>query len=574
MKYLNKISLLFAFIFIGFSCDLTDLDQLDNPNAVTAANADVDLYFNEIQVSFASYFNGTQGTGMQLARMTAMFGNNYQSAYSPNGFNWRWNMAYASLFPDIDAMNELATEKKQFFHVGAAKIMKAYVLQSLVDTFGNVPYSEALKGVDNPSPKADDASALYTVVGTLLDEAIAHLNDGSSIGSPKVDIFYGGSKAKWITLANTMKMRLALATGDGAGVTAAIGAGVIDSHDENFVFQYGSNRSNPNSRHPWYSGAYESSSWSYLSNYYMWEMHEEKAVRDPRIRFYFKRQDLDAADENQFTLDCVTNDRPGHYYTYTNAYGKDTEWPYCLASNTTHINPTNAGGYWGRDHGNNDGIPPDGQKRTAPGIYPAGGEYDTGNQSNGKGESHTWYKGTTGAGGDGIDPILTSSFVHFMRAEAALTLGTGEDARVHLDSAMSHSMAYVKATAERIGGDIDAPAATTLAGDLTNYQRNVDNYKASVLTAYDAVADKLNIVVKEYRLALWGNGNEAWNVMRRTGKPMNAKGAELQWTREAGNGDFPRLFPYPSDYVNLNANATQQAMTTTVFWDKNGGAHN
>ena len=35
MKYLNKISLLFAFIFIGFSCDLTDLDQLDNPNAVT-----------------------------------------------------------------------------------------------------------------------------------------------------------------------------------------------------------------------------------------------------------------------------------------------------------------------------------------------------------------------------------------------------------------------------------------------------------------------------------------------------------------------------------------------------------
>ena len=94
--------------------------------------------------------------------------------------------------------------------------MKAYVLQSLVDTFGNVPYSEALKGVDNPSPKADDASALYTVVGTLLDEAIAHLNDGSSIGSPKVDIFYGGSKAKWITLANTMKMRLALAKGDGA----------------------------------------------------------------------------------------------------------------------------------------------------------------------------------------------------------------------------------------------------------------------------------------------------------------------------------------------------------------------
>jgi len=26
--------------------------------------------------------------------------------------------------------------------------------------------------------------------------------------------------------------------------------------------------------------------------------------------------------------------------------------------------------------------------------------------------------------------------------------------------------------------------------------------------------------------------------------------------------------------VNLNANATQQAMTTTVFWDTNGGSLN
>ena len=107
-----------------------------------------------------------------------------------------------------------------------------------------------------------------------------------------------------------------------------------------------------------------------------------------------------------------------------------------------------------------------------------------------------------------------------------------EDAKVHLDSAIAHSMAYVKATSERIGGDIDAAAATTGAGDLTNFQRSVDNYTKSVLASYDASADKLNIVVKEFRLALWGNGNEAWNAMRRTGKPMNAKGSELQWTRE------------------------------------------
>ena len=569
MKYLNKISLLFAFMFIGFSCDLTDLDQLTNPNAVTAENADVDLYFNEIQVNFASYFGGTQSTGMQLARMTSMFGNNYQAAYTPNGFNWRWNVAYAAIFPDIDALIEAAEPKKQFVHIGAVKILKAYVLQSLVDTFGNVPYSEAFQGVDLPSPKADDASALYTVCETLLTEAIAHLNDAAAVGTPTIDIFYGGDKAKWITLANTLKFRLALNKGDNAGVSAAISAGVIDSDDENFVFQYGSNRSNPNSRHPWYSGAYEQGSWSYISNYYMWEFFEEKNVDDPRRRFYFKRQDLNAAGEDQFTLDCVTSDRPTHYLQYTNAYGKAAEWPFCLASNTTHINPANARGYWGRDHGNNDGIPPDGRKRTAPGIYPGGGMYDTGVSATGENEGHTQYSGTLGAGGDGIQPILTAAMVDYMRAEAALTSGTGEDAKALLGTGISKSMYYVKSFSEGIG-TVPSFMDNTSTPAIDKYKRNVDNYIGEVNTAYDAAtADgKLNIVVKEFRLALWGNGNEAWNAMRRTGKPN----IDLQRAREADHGDFPRLFPYPSDYVNLNANATQQAMTTTVFWDTNGGS--
>ena len=35
-------------------------------------------------------------------------------------------------------------------------------------------------------------------------------------------------------------------------------------------------------------------------------------------------------------------------------------------------------GYWGRDHGNDEGIPPDHSKEHLMGIYPAGGAYDEG----------------------------------------------------------------------------------------------------------------------------------------------------------------------------------------------------
>ena len=33
-------------------------------------------------------------------------------------------------------------------------------------------------------------------------------------------------------------------------------------------------------------------------------------------------------------------------------------------------------GYWGRDHGNDEGTPPDNFTRTASGVYPAGGSFD------------------------------------------------------------------------------------------------------------------------------------------------------------------------------------------------------
>ena len=484
-------------------------------------------------------------------------------------FNWRWNMVYAYLIPDIDALITLATEKKQFVHVGAAKIMKAYLLQDLVDNFGNVPYSDAFKGVETPSPTADTGQEVYAVAATLLSDAVTHLADPTSVGAPAIDIFYSGSKAQWTKLANTLKFRMALNTGVDADIQSALALGVIETDADNWVFQYGSNRSNPNSRHPWYSGAYEQGSWSYINNYYMWEFFEEKAVDDPRRRFYFKRQDLDAADEDQFTLDCVYSDRPSHYLQYTNAYGNLREWPFCLASSTSHINPSNARGYWGRDHGNNDGIPPDGRKRTAPGIYPAGGMYDEGNTSAMTGEGHTQYSGTLGGGGDGIQPILTASMVYFMRAEAALLHGTPDDAKVMLETGIQKSMDYVKSTSEAAG-----TVPSWIDSGIDGFARAVGNYKGEVTTAYDATtADgKLNIVVKEFRLALWGNGIEAWNAMRRTGKPVNnAGGSELQWAREADMGDFPRLWPYPSDYVNLNANATQQLMTTKVFWDTRSG---
>ena len=83
----------------------------------------------------------------------------------------------------------------------------------------------------------------------------------------------------------------------------------------------------------------------------------------------------------------------------------------------------------------NEGIPPDGLRRTAWGVYPAGGLYDN---DAGKGVALG-----VGGGGAGIHPIMMQSFVDFMLAESALTMGTTGDAKALLKSGIEKKKNHI-----------------------------------------------------------------------------------------------------------------------------------
>ncbi len=80
--------------------------------------------------------------------------------------------------------------------------------------------------------------------------------------------------------------------------------------------------------------------------------------------------------------------------------------------------------------------------------------------------------------------------------------------------------------------------------------------------------DKLDVLMTEYYIALWGNGIESYNNYRRTGSPD-----DMQPTLDPNPGFFIRSFYYPSVYVNLNLNAQQKPnpgeTPVKVFWDNN-----
>ena len=560
----------------GFSsCQMFNLDLLDNPNEVTPEGVGVDFLYNNIQLTYRNFYNNTWNFTADVSRMTAMTNYTYNSAFQAVSYNGLWNNAYSQLFSDVETLLEVAEARGLDIHAGTAKLMKAYVMVSLVDIFGAVPYSQALQGTDviSPASDGDGGKSVYAAAEALIDDAIAQL-DGTVAAGPASDIFYDGDPSKWITFAKTLKLKMYLnmSVGD-ASVKSKMdalidGGDLIDSEDEDFQFQYSVERNNPNSRHPFYNNSYENEDGDYQSNYYMWLLRAEKqlngdALVDPRIRFYFYRQDPDLSNEDATIWDCIYTatpftatgelESPPPHYTAV-----DPNMAFCIAS---------IDGYFGRDHGNGSGIPPDGQIRTVYGLYPAGGSFDDNSFD------YTQNQGTDGALGQGINPILLSSFTDFMLAEAALTLGTSGDPKAYLESAIDKSMEKVFGyqsflTPGKVVGRTPTGEDITLKQAFLDPLDSLKNsYITYVLDAYDATADegeKLDIITKEFYIAAWGNGLEAYNMIRRTGKPAN-----LQPGIETSVGDFIRSAIYPAVHVNLNANVQQKSVTEQVFWDTN-----
>src|SRR4030095_9965141 len=147
--------------------------------------------------------------------------------------------------------------------IAVARILKAYILWTVVDLWGDIPYSEALKGEDNLTPKYDKQEDIYKDLVKELTQAKAQVDPNTA--APSGDIVYfkptAGSftqaawpaaAAKWKKLANSLKMLISLRTskvypntGDWAATNFASGYsdadGYIAANADNFALNYPGN---------------------------------------------------------------------------------------------------------------------------------------------------------------------------------------------------------------------------------------------------------------------------------------------------------------------------------------------
>jgi hypothetical protein len=88
------------------------------------------------------------------------------------------------------------------------EIASVYTWSVLVNTWGDVPYTEALNPEIN-RPKYDKAADIYADLFKRLDAAIALLTPANAnFGS--ADLIYDGKSANWLKFAHSLKMKLAI----------------------------------------------------------------------------------------------------------------------------------------------------------------------------------------------------------------------------------------------------------------------------------------------------------------------------------------------------------------------------
>lgn len=211
-KILIAISFVLSIILPG-ACTKNYLDYNSDPKNITADIIDPGLLLTNVEwqgvVGSGSYGNGTYGCfcGMDKRDDDAPF--NEQDA---PGF---WNFSYQTMLNNLSNIIQVIgnrTNKDALVNkIAIARILKAWSVAKLTDTYGDVPYSQSCLPQNQAvyNPKYDTQQSIYTDLFKELKEAAAQL-DASKESYGGADLIYNGDVAKWKKLANSLRVRLAL----------------------------------------------------------------------------------------------------------------------------------------------------------------------------------------------------------------------------------------------------------------------------------------------------------------------------------------------------------------------------
>ncbi|MBT2557304.1 SusD/RagB family nutrient-binding outer membrane lipoprotein [Hymenobacter sp. ISL-91] len=170
--------------------------------------------------------------------------------------------------------------------LASIEVLEVYSWATLVDLFGDVPYTDALD-VNKAQPKYDKANDIYNDLIVRLDKAILALNASAS-GLGNADLYYNGDVGKTIKFANSLKLRLAMTIADvdpakSQKMVSEVQGKLISSSSDNAALTFLGDNPNTN---PLFEDLVQSGRNDFVGTSFF--IDKLNMLNDPRVGEYFK----------------------------------------------------------------------------------------------------------------------------------------------------------------------------------------------------------------------------------------------------------------------------------------------
>ncbi|TFF40157.1 SusD/RagB family nutrient-binding outer membrane lipoprotein [Mucilaginibacter psychrotolerans] len=528
-KYISSI--LFGTCLLAFTSCKKYLDINTNPNQATSSTPTYVLP-NALAVTASStdvtYHNyGAQTVGYEVnAGGYGGWGTIFTYNYSTSEQTGLWTSMYNNLRDYQYILSQTEGVATSTYFNAAARIMKAYDFQLLVDQYGDIPYSEALQGADFLTPKYDKAEAIYQDLIVQLNKAIADINaadEGTQLNISSADIMFHGDMQKWKQLANTIKLRILIrASGSSLSSYVTTQLGSFNTADgflnDDAIINPGyivtDGKQNPiwNTYHSNAGGTQSGFGRQFIPSTYVLQFYNGGKLTDDT-----------RADLTYYHGVTVPNNQLGNDATPPNAPSGTPAW---YIGGTNYANaPNTVGVLKGRTMGS---------------------------------------------------PLFLAAESHFLLAEAALKgYALAGTAQANFDAGIAASFAYLE---KDVSGSI---ADNTPQEDATAYQLENAGAAKAYLANYNLAAtneQRLEAIITQKYIALnFIHGHEAWNEYRRTGYPVTtgtaANTSFASVTSQSTRTDrLPVRVQYPSSEYTYNPGNVPSGInvyTSRLFWDAN-----
>jgi len=514
---------------------------------------------------FEAYYDNFRGIMPWMQMLTPLAGNSVTFISESGSLR---NVRYGNFYPavggnltDVEQLiRKMSAEEqaKRVHEVEIAKVVKAYYAFYVSDISGSIAYTDAfmVRYGGTETPRYNTQPELFDILDAQLKSAVTTLSATQPVAQTsfgKNDLFFQGDVAKWIKVANSTRLRIAmrLMKRDAAkmrtkvlDILAAPG-GLIDNANESWIFRANANYADGGD---WSAGNLRAPrpivDFMYTNS-------------DPRIRFFyqenlFSQTNFDLA-KAQGKVPASSTFDPRRYYGVATSPDASAAPDFAKFLNNITITVRNASG---------QSVPQvmDTLSLIQPRLFAAGEN-----------------------GGTGMNafPLITYPDVCFMRAELAARGVTSESAEAWYNKGVEASI--------RLYDDLANKAKIIDRTGAANYQAvtatEISNYLAKTPVKYEA-AKGLDQIISQAYLNFFKQPNEAWAIFKRTGMPNTTTVVALERIIASGTEQsIPRraALSIPSitnlNYQNItDAYKAMQAdpdfgqgpsdITGRVWWDK------